>query len=567
MADIIQFLNGTSSKWLDLIIKNSVQIALLVILITVISSLIRNKSALFLYSLWLVVLLKAIIIPRFQFPFPFNPISPDQVYIYKQLAVASSGELPGISIATLLFIAWIAGMGIILILKVRTERKFAGIYAAAEKFESGRLLTDLQEKIGIKRPVRVLISHTVPAPFSRGIKRSAIYLPSAAHDWKPRQLQHVLSHELVHIKRRDILLIYLQNFVTLIYFFNPFVWLANAQLNFHREKLCDDLAVSLLEENPRDYGRTLVDNLESFIVRKRAPLMANGLFFSKATIIKRFEYLLKRGKVIDMNLNIIQKSALISLGIFVMILSCDFDSRETTTEAVNPPEALSTEEDLKFVPYDQPPEPIGGFQAIQNRVIYPLDEEELGHEGTVIIQAYIDPEGDVTKAKVLRSSGFEKLDQAGLEAIRQSRFSPAMQKEQAVGVYISIPVVFKLNNDIKENSGKRISMKAGEEKAPASTKFIPYDSPPKPVNGQAGILDNLKIPGELEGSELQGTTLVQVYIDKNGMAQNSSVKKSCGNKILDRAAVAAIEKTAFIPGKQRDKNIGVWIIIPMEFRI
>ena len=111
---------------------------------------------------------------------------------------------------------------------------------------------------------------------------------------------------------------------------------------------------------------------------------------------------------------------------------------------------MTADEKLKFTPYDVPPSPIGGFLAIQKNVIYPKEDKEAGHEGTVIVQAYVDENGNITKAIVQRSSGFEGLDEAGLEAIQKAKFAPAMQKDKPVGVYISIPVVFKLQKHDKK---------------------------------------------------------------------------------------------------------------------
>jgi len=38
-------------------------------------------------------------------------------------------------------------------------------------------------------------------------------------------------------------------------------------------------------------------------------------------------------------------------------------------------------------------------------------------------------------------------------------------------------------------------------------------------------------------------------------------------KGLDEAAISAIKKTRFKPAKQRDRDVGVWIAIPVVFRL
>lgn len=157
-----------------------------------------------------------------------------------------------------------------------------------------------------------------------------------------------------------------------------------------------------------------------------------------------------------MKLSTLQKDLIAGLVLIVVILSCNNQSNDGPISSVDKsisdkaPVEITADEKLKFVPYDVPPSPIGGFSAIQKNVIFPQEDKEEGHEGTVIIQAYVDENGNITKAIVQRSSGFEKLDEAGLEAIQKSKFTPAKQGDLNVGVYISIPVVFKLQKNDKK---------------------------------------------------------------------------------------------------------------------
>jgi TonB family protein len=255
----------------------------------------------------------------------------------------------------------------------------------------------------------------------------------------------VLCHELAHIQRKDIVIITIQNILNVFYFFHPLVWIANHHLNFQREKICDDTAIAILNENPVRYGRTLMDNLESFLVYRRLPLIANGLFFSKKTIIRRFEYLLNRGKEIKMNLDPFQKAAIGMLSILIILTACNNQSDENPVYNADLP---SSNSNVKFIPYDSPPSPIGGFAAIQKNVIYPEADREAGHEGTVIVQAFVDKNGNVSDTTaILKSPGFQGLENAAIEALKKTKFKPAMQEEKPVGVYITIPVIFKFEKD------------------------------------------------------------------------------------------------------------------------
>ena len=92
-----------------------------------------------------------------------------------------------------------------------------------------------------------------------------------------------------------------------------------------------------------------------------------------------------------------------------------------------------------FIPYDDPPVAMSPI-----RPSYPEIAQEAGIEGVVVVQAFIDEKGRVKETLILKGVPNTGLDEAAMEAIRKTRFRPAKQRERAVGVWISIPVNFKL---------------------------------------------------------------------------------------------------------------------------
>ena len=96
---------------------------------------------------------------------------------------------------------------------------------------------------------------------------------------------------------------------------------------------------------------------------------------------------------------------------------------------------------VKFIPYDDPPIPL---KPIRPR--YPEISQEAGIEGTVVVQVFVDEKGRVKDTVILKGIPNTGLDEAATEAIRKVRFRPAKQRERAVGVWISIPVNFRLKS-------------------------------------------------------------------------------------------------------------------------
>ena len=96
---------------------------------------------------------------------------------------------------------------------------------------------------------------------------------------------------------------------------------------------------------------------------------------------------------------------------------------------------------VKFIPYDDPPVPL---RPIKPK--YPEIAQEAGIEGTVVVQVFVDEKGRVKETVILKGIPNTGLDEAATDAIRIVRFKPAKQRERAVGVWISIPVNFRLKS-------------------------------------------------------------------------------------------------------------------------
>jgi protein TonB len=123
----------------------------------------------------------------------------------------------------------------------------------------------------------------------------------------------------------------------------------------------------------------------------------------------------------------------------------DFDIFDFDIGSEPPPPPEEEDDDMfVFVPYDEPPEPIGGFNAIQKMLVYPEIARKAGVEGRVTVQAQIDVTGEVIRTKVVQSLGPNGCDEAAIAAIRAVKWKPAKQRDRPVKVWIAVPVDFRL---------------------------------------------------------------------------------------------------------------------------
>ena len=105
------------------------------------------------------------------------------------------------------------------------------------------------------------------------------------------------------------------------------------------------------------------------------------------------------------------------------------------------------------------------------------------------------------------------------------------------------------------------------ETATGPDVFVPHDKAPQPVGGFAAIQRNLVYPEIPRKAGIEGRVIIHCLIDVHGNVAETRVLKSLGQNGCDEAAIAAIESVKWIPARQRDKAVAVWIAIPVVFSL
>lgn len=96
-----------------------------------------------------------------------------------------------------------------------------------------------------------------------------------------------------------------------------------------------------------------------------------------------------------------------------------------------------------YVAVDMMPEPSGGIESIQRKIIYPSEARRDGVEGKVIIKVFVDEAGSVRRAEIVKGIG-SGCDEAAIAAVMSSRFRPGKMNGKVVKVQLTISLVFKL---------------------------------------------------------------------------------------------------------------------------
>lgn len=123
-------------------------------------------------------------------------------------------------------------------------------------------------------------------------------------------------------------------------------------------------------------------------------------------------------------------AAIIALGLLQIVGAAD-------TQAQGP------EAGPRFTPFTVAPSLLN-LDEVREALIraYPVELREAGIGGRVNVWFYIDDEGRIQRTLIDVSSGHEALDEAAMNVAAVYRFSPAMNREERVAVWVSLPITF-----------------------------------------------------------------------------------------------------------------------------
>ncbi|MGF1695812.1 energy transducer TonB [Vibrio lamellibrachiae] len=85
------------------------------------------------------------------------------------------------------------------------------------------------------------------------------------------------------------------------------------------------------------------------------------------------------------------------------------------------------------------------FETRPSAIDYPRSAKRRNIQGVVLVEVWLDPEGDQTKLLIVNSSGHQILDSAALKGISEWQFRQHQNDGRAIAHRVQIPVNFKLN--------------------------------------------------------------------------------------------------------------------------
>jgi beta-lactamase regulating signal transducer with metallopeptidase domain len=194
--------------------------------------------------------------------------------------------LVGLSI---LWLALAGGRLMVLLWRLHKLRELTD-GASSPRPELRALFERLRSNGGAGRAVTLKISARQRSPVLLGFIHPVILLPKGlAGETDLMEVEHVLRHELAHLRRYDDWANLVQHFIHAALFFHPGVWWISKQLSLEREIACDD---HVLQQGGGRRNYALILTRVASRIHQRAPLLAPGVSNTNSQLKQRISMIM-----------------------------------------------------------------------------------------------------------------------------------------------------------------------------------------------------------------------------------------------------------------------------------
>ena len=209
---------------------------------------------------------------------------------------------------------------------------------------------------------------------------------------------------------------------------------------------------------------------------------------------------------------------------------------------------------------------------------YPPILRDAGIGGTTSVRFFIDTRGVVQRVLIAETSGHEELDSAALRVGRTFRFTPALNLDEVVPVWVTIPITFATGaagtdgvpDEVREFADSIARERAADPGDPPADSAAPRDATLAdliqertltPYTVRPDLVDEREVqpalereyPPILRDAGIGGTVNVHFFIDAKGKVQRTLLARTSGHATLDEAALRVANVFQFTPALNLDE--------------
>ncbi|HWI20188.1 MAG TPA: M56 family metallopeptidase [Vicinamibacterales bacterium] len=282
---------------------------------------------------------------------------------------------------------------------------------------------ELQQQLGTN--ATILISDDLEGPATVGVRRPVVLVPRSVLAMSEAVQLAIVSHELVHVRRRDWLHTIGEELWCAVLWFHPATRMIASRLSLAREMVVDETTLALTRDR-RAYAEALLAFADP------QPHIAGVTpFIGRRTLSQRIAL-------------IAEERPMSRRRAFVSIALALFASASLTAAVVDrlPMSSEAVQKATVYRPGNGVSLPVVLKEAKPGYTRAAMDAKI---QGSVWLECVVTAEGDIGEVKVTRSLDEEYgLDQQAVNAAKQWKFKPGMKDGKPVAVAITLELTFTL---------------------------------------------------------------------------------------------------------------------------
>lgn len=199
-------------------------------------------------------------------------------------------------------ILWLVGFGILISLKVYNNMKFKKYFVKNNYCMDEQIIKiyiNCKKQMGIKKDIKLIVSGSV-VPMMCGLFKPCIILPyDCTKVFTLDEIRLILMHELAHYKQKDVVLYFMSDILSAIYWFNPLICFGLREMKDNLELLSDDNVLRRIGcKESINYGRVLMKQAEVNVGKFSSSISA-GLLKKTSKLSARIKNILNYKKTVS----------------------------------------------------------------------------------------------------------------------------------------------------------------------------------------------------------------------------------------------------------------------------
>jgi beta-lactamase regulating signal transducer with metallopeptidase domain len=242
-------------------------------------------------ALWWLAALKMVVallpIPAISLPLLPPPDLPPADLAVLDLMTAPAEPATIGNWMAIVMVIWLSGVCVQGVRLLLAFRQLRGVIRRSTPLaeDTVAVAAHLARIIGVTRIPQIRTSDEIEAPLVAGVHRPVVLLPSSLGS---DDLPMAMCHELMHVRRHDLVLGWVPALAERLFFFHPLARLAAREYVMSREAACDAAVVRALGVPLDQYGRLLV---RLGIARSEPAIAAGGAPASMSSLRRRLDML------------------------------------------------------------------------------------------------------------------------------------------------------------------------------------------------------------------------------------------------------------------------------------